>query len=166
MLDKKAGMGICGFLKNDACSDVSVVNTIVAGTDFYGFATPGHVCGVTSDRSFYNNTAHSIRGQGVAVFPSTAAQATCMEGSNFNVYKAIEAGVFTFYSTKQAIFKNIVVLDSGFGTTLQLGMEGDDLQITVQDSYIYGEVESHDCPYSGYCKDHPEDETCVMKTGV
>ena len=91
MLDKKAGMAICGFILNDVCTDVNVINSLVAGTDFYGFAAPGHNCGDNLDRSFYNNTAHSINGQAFAIFPipGNSQHALCYEGSHFNAYKAM-----------------------------------------------------------------------------
>jgi len=65
-----SGLGICGFTVGDMCYNLKIQDNIVAGAEFYGFASPGHNCDNSSDDTFKNNVAHSIRGYGAAIFPN------------------------------------------------------------------------------------------------
>jgi hypothetical protein len=120
MVDPRAGMAICGFITSDVCSDITVTNNLIAGTSFYGVAAPGHDCNDAADSTFKNNVIHSVDGVGVTFFPNPnlAKSGTCYEGSYTTVYKATQAGVFTYYSTKAVQLNNLVLIDNGFGALL------------------------------------------------
>jgi hypothetical protein len=45
---------------NDVCTDIFVINNIVAGVEQAAYIANGHDCGAVNDKSFRNNTAHSI----------------------------------------------------------------------------------------------------------
>ena len=44
IIDKKAGLAVCS-LRETICSDLSIVNNLIAGTAYAGFIVPGHNCG-------------------------------------------------------------------------------------------------------------------------
>lgn len=92
--DPKVGISVCAFNYGDKCKNVKVLNNIVAGTDFAGFATYGHNCG-NYDNTFKNNIAHSINGIGAIIFPdfTRPEQSTCYEASYFIGYKNFESGI-------------------------------------------------------------------------
>ena len=87
--DLGAGISACGYTEGDFCSDIKVLNNIVAGVLFTGYVSFGHKCGDYSNPNFKNNVAHSIKGTGAIIFPDTSdsEQNNCMEGSYFSAYK-------------------------------------------------------------------------------
>jgi hypothetical protein len=46
----------------DSCSNIYIQNNIVAGAMYAGFISPGQDCGDDSNVNFFNNVAHSIKG--------------------------------------------------------------------------------------------------------
>mmetsp|Transcript_20915 Transcript_20915/g.32411 ORF Transcript_20915/g.32411 Transcript_20915/m.32411 type:complete len:81 (+) Transcript_20915:1997-2239(+) len=80
-----------------------MINNIVAGAPFSGFATRAHTCGEhDTQQVFRNNTAHSIMdpGGGYGIFiekdPWNKAHDTCIAGSHFNAYKCTHQGLATY----------------------------------------------------------------------
>lgn len=55
---------------SDVCTDIFIINNIVAAVDKAGYIAYGHICGDDNDRAFKNNTAHSITGVGAVIFPN------------------------------------------------------------------------------------------------
>lgn len=94
-VDKEAGMAICSYNEPDSCSDISVINNIVAGVRYTGYAMFGHNCGESATQTvFRNNVAHSVDGVASghgALFTTSdaliAQHATCFEASYFTAYK-------------------------------------------------------------------------------
>jgi hypothetical protein len=88
-VDKMGGFIICSYVMGEICNDITIINNIVAGAFFYGFAAPGHTCGDESDLTFHNNLAHSINGPGAFIYPNPILpdSATCIEASYFTAYK-------------------------------------------------------------------------------
>jgi hypothetical protein len=75
-VDRRAGVAICS-LDAGVCSGLKIINNIVAGTTFSGYAMVADDCNSTQATSkFWNNIAHSINApqisQGVYVFPDPA----------------------------------------------------------------------------------------------
>lgn len=58
-VDPRAGFAICGINYGDKCEDLTIVNNIVAGAVYTGFASPVNSCGVYGN-TFRNNIAHSV----------------------------------------------------------------------------------------------------------
>ena len=90
-VDKESCFNICTFqVTNPKCTNVNVINSIVAGCPFAGFVVRGHDCGLSAtQQSFRNNVAHSIDGTGAHIVPDNfvTSHATCYEGSYFSAYK-------------------------------------------------------------------------------
>jgi len=91
--DKESCFSICTWFKagmNAKCTNVNVINSIVAGCPFAGFVVRGHDCGLSAtQQSFRNNVAHSIAGTGAHIVPDeyVPGHKTCYEGSYFSAYK-------------------------------------------------------------------------------
>lgn len=41
----RGGVSICAFNYGDKCQDIRVLNNIVGGVDYTGYAAFGHICG-------------------------------------------------------------------------------------------------------------------------
>ncbi len=67
-IDVEAGILGCALEEGDRCYDISIKNNIVAGSTTTGYSAYAHECGDYSRKVFYNNTAHSIEGNGAIVF--------------------------------------------------------------------------------------------------
>lgn len=80
---------MCGAEDGDYCTDIFCLNNIVSGSTMVAFVAPAHKCGVYDVPIFWNNTAHSIDGNGAQIFkhPADSTQGTCLEGSHFAAYK-------------------------------------------------------------------------------
>jgi hypothetical protein len=70
--DVDAGISACAYNEGDYCTDIYLLNNIVAGTTTAAFVAMGHECGVYNVPIFYNNTAHSIKGNGAQIFKHPA----------------------------------------------------------------------------------------------
>lgn len=105
-VDPSCALAVCTYNWPDYCSGVSATNNILAGAIYVGIAAIARKCGDTSDLSFKNNVAHSIRGTGAIVAPdmNDPAQTTCFEGSDFTAYKNTEGGfiMYNYALTVQA----------------------------------------------------------------
>ena len=94
-VDKESCFSVCTWFPpgfNAKCTNVNVINSIVAGCPFAGFVVRGHECGQSAtQQSFRNNVAHSIDGAGAHIVPDTfvASHSTCYEGSHFKAYKTV-----------------------------------------------------------------------------
>lgn len=73
MMDIVGGLISCAYIPGDFCTGISIINNIVAGIYFYGYAAYGHDCGDTTSNNFRNNTAHSIDGVGATIFQDPAS---------------------------------------------------------------------------------------------
>lgn len=98
--DPRAGLSVCGYNYPDVCSKITVVNNIVAGTYYAGFAGMlAHTCGESATQNvFRNNIAHSVEGNGAVIYPNVENfdDATCFEASYFTAYKCSEVGAVTY----------------------------------------------------------------------
>lgn len=117
------GLISCALINPDSCSDVSVINNIVAGVNYTGFAAYGHECNKYTSKNFKNNTAHSVAGTGAVIFPdpNSVEQRTCMEGSYFYAYKNKEDGAVSFFNYKEVQYSNMIFIDNAFGPTVMVG---------------------------------------------
>lgn len=68
MMDLVGGIISCAYRVPDFCTDISIINNIVAGVYFYAYAAYGHDCDDTTSNNFRNNIAHSIDGVGASIF--------------------------------------------------------------------------------------------------
>ena len=73
ILEPRAGISACADGEGLICSNLKIVNNIVAGAPYGGFVVPGHDCGDSTQEIFKNNVAHSIDGTkggtGAIIFP-------------------------------------------------------------------------------------------------
>jgi hypothetical protein len=61
--DKEGGFVTCTyFSESEVCSNIKVMNNIVAGAHWTGFTAYAHECGSYTSNTFKNNVAHSIAG--------------------------------------------------------------------------------------------------------
>jgi glucokinase len=104
------------------CSDISIVNNIVAGASYAGYVVTAHECGDKDQKHFRDNIAHSIigpnSGLGAAIFPDPAKPSqttTCYEASRFTAYKCLEFGIFAFYRGVHVKFTNMTMIDNRHG---------------------------------------------------
>lgn len=164
--DVVGGILACAYVTGD-CSDISVINNIVAGTTFVGFAGYGHECNKYTSKAFKNNTAHSIEGVGAVIFqdPNEASQRVCMEGSYFYAYKTTEDGAISYFSYKEVQYSNMIFIDCGYGPNTLVGQEGDDLVARMKSIKIYGESPARDCFYEGEC-DSRWHAGCTSRNGM
>ena len=92
-IDPRAAITICALEGGNKCSDIRVINNIVAGAAYAGFIIMGHDCGNYNQDIFKNNIAHSIEGykggMGAVIYPDPmkSSHSTCFEGSYFTAYK-------------------------------------------------------------------------------
>ncbi len=102
---------------------VMVTNNIVSAVHYAGYVAPGHDCDVYAQDHFKNNIAHSVKGAGAIIFPNplSSSQKTCMEGSFFIAYKVTEEAVVSYFSTLNAKFSHMIMIDNGQGPTLMIG---------------------------------------------
>ena len=97
-IDVEAGILGCALEEGDRCQDIFILNNIVAGTTTTGYSAYAHECNDYSKKVFFNNTAHSVDGNGAIIFrnPSSDKQGECLEGSFFTAYKCTSAGAVTY----------------------------------------------------------------------
>ena len=166
-MDKAGGFIVCSFDEGEQCSGVRVTNNIVAGAHFYGFSAPGHSCGEYASSGFVNNVAHSVEGPGAHIFADTNNKdsGTCFEGSYFTAYKCSQDGVVTYASTDSVIFSHMVLIDNGWGASINIGREGDKLTALFKSSVVYGETEARDCIRPNYCAGNTQGLGCIQKHG-
>lgn len=162
LLDKKAGLSVCAY-RGTACSDLSIVNNLVAGTAYAGFIVPGHNCADENQKVFRDNTAHSIygtnnEGHGAIIYanPGNPSLTKCMQGSHFTAWKCHNQGAYAFSQTKAVVMSDMTMIDNvkGFGATIASGDEYNGAEIQINNNFIYGEApEISDCPEDGsYCQ--------------
>mmetsp|Transcript_29264 Transcript_29264/g.28396 ORF Transcript_29264/g.28396 Transcript_29264/m.28396 type:complete len:151 (-) Transcript_29264:1155-1607(-) len=128
--DQLSAVAICGYTQGDYCSDLHIVNNIMAGSVMYGAAAPGHLCDDDDDYTFANNVVHSVFGWGIAIFPwdGSSALAECLEGSKLVAYKNSEAGVYSFFNTHRLQLRDMTLIDNGNSV---IGMIGNGENIWV-----------------------------------
>lgn len=54
-------------------------------------------------------------------------------------------GAIVVAPTKEIRFKNMVLIDNGYGTGIMMGREGNDLKVKMSNIKYYGETEHKDC---------------------
>jgi len=76
MADREACISICAYPdKPDACSDISLTNSVVAGCRFAGVIAMGHECGESETQKIVKNVvAHSVSGSGFHIYPDVTKQ--------------------------------------------------------------------------------------------
>lgn len=122
-LELTGGIFSCAENFPDSCSDISITNNIVAGSDFSGYVVYGHSCNDPNSNNFKNNFAHSIKGTGAIIYPdpNDAAQSDCMEGSDFYAYKNVFDGAVSGFLYKTVQYRDMVFVDNGYGPSLLHG---------------------------------------------
>lgn len=160
-IDKEACVAYGSYVSSEKGSpsyDMTFMNNIAAGCPFAGFIAPGHTCGDTESRAFYNNIAHSVGGYGSYMYPNPAdSTSSCFEVSNIIAYKVSEPCVVTFVKTKEHNAHSITCIDNEKGVSLNTAaQELDEVDINFFDSHIYGGTKALDCPQGSgdecYCK--------------
>ena len=63
-VDKAGAVSICAYFEPDTiCSNIKVTNNIAGATVYAGFVGAiAHTCGDTTQTSFKDNVAHSVKG--------------------------------------------------------------------------------------------------------
>lgn len=168
-LDKKAGLAVC-TVRETLCTDLSIVNNLVAGVAYAGFMVPGHKCGDTEQKIFRDNTAHSIagpvnEGHGAIIYGNKGMEEGapkkwvkfCVAGSHFTAWKCHNQGAMAFNMIPKVIMSDMTMIDNkgGFGATVaqRPAKEYNGQNVLLENNHIYGETEEiSDCPPDGsYC---------------
>ena len=72
LVHKEACYSICALEANNQCSNTKLKNSVAAGCPYAGFVAPGSSCDDNDndqEHAFYNNTAHSVAGNGALIYP-------------------------------------------------------------------------------------------------
>ena len=142
-VDPSAALMVCGYNYPDVCSKMTITNNIVAGSFYCGIASLARVCDDTSDLSFFNNVAHSVKGNGAFVYPDLNNQniLTCFEANNYTAYKNTEAGIISYEFSANINYNNMILIDNGYGfTVMNGGSDGDNMWIKTNNIKMYGET--------------------------
>lgn len=91
----------CANYLNDVCSQIHILNNVMAGVeaafgaDTSAYSVMPNDCGDTKNVVFKNNVAHSIDGYGAIIFRNgtSDSQLDCIEASWFTAYKCSLAGI-------------------------------------------------------------------------
>lgn len=80
-----------------------------------------------------------------------------MEGSHFTAYKTAEVGLGIYVDSAEIRMSHMTMIDNTKGVSLhaQTGLEEREQLVVLEDSYIYGEAGSDDCPpkpHKCWCK--------------
>ena len=51
----------------------------------------------------------------------------------------------------RAVFSNMILIDNGYGASLYVGLDGDDLWAVMKNMIFYGETEVSDCDQGRIC---------------
>jgi hypothetical protein len=162
MVDKEGVFSMCAYFnsKDSACFDNSITNSIAFGGLYAGFVVPGHDCDDSSGQTrFRDNIAHSMDGSGAYIFPDGNGNdhGTCYEGSHFAAYKCDQTGVGAHFASQEIRMSHITSIDNLLGINIQTAGEVDKILSVLQDSYIYGETETEDCPDDHDCYCQPKE---------
>lgn len=154
-IDKEACVAYSSYRSNDSGSasyDITFTDNVAAGCVFAGFVAPGHECDDVNQVSFRNNVAHSIggvdSGYGAYVYANPAHKTSqCFETSHFTAYKTRGSCVTSFVSTFDHRAHDFTCIDGELGISFSTGgMERDEVEMSLWDSYFFGESKSEDCP--------------------
>jgi hypothetical protein len=123
MVDISGGIIACAADQLDVCSDIFVLNNIVAGTFFSGYVAYGHNCSNYSQPFFRNNLAHSIKGTGAVIFknPNFPEQKDCLEGSYFTAYKVTLEAAVSYFKYREIRHSHMISIDNGMGPLGNVG---------------------------------------------
>ncbi|CDW80878.1 ipt tig domain containing protein [Stylonychia lemnae] len=168
VFEPTGGILVCTEL-GDTCLDISLVNNVVSGAPFTGYAMYGYACGEKDSNVFRDNIAHSIKDTGAIIFAnkSDPRQFTCMQASRFAAYKCGLDGAIAFnhQAYKKIIFSQMTFIDNGYGGTPMVAIEGDDLEAEMRDSFFYGESDARDCMIENEC--HTQNSyACIHKSAL
>jgi hypothetical protein len=90
-----------------------------------------------------------------------------MEASSFKAYKCTNDGAVSLFATKKLIWTDFVMIDNHFGTAALIGMEGEKMEIVVENSKFYGESPARDCDSKDQCKQGSTgDAVCVDRNAM
>lgn len=73
VFEPTGGIISCAETPGEVCFDIKILNNVVSGCVFTGYAAFGHECGDYKTDVFKNNIAHSIRDTGAIIFPNTSS---------------------------------------------------------------------------------------------
>ena len=112
MGDPVAAIAGCGHTPNDKCTDIIIINNVVAsvepaGIDTTGYTVMHHKCGYSATQMvFRDNVAHSVHGYGAIIFrnESEPDERVCIEASYFTAYKCQLAGIVSNQATNNVMF--------------------------------------------------------------
>lgn len=83
--------------------------------------------------------------------PADDSHAQCYEASHFSAYKLSVAAVNSFQVTAKTVLSHMTLVDNHYGFAVNIVCPGDyaENEIVINDSYMYGESISPDCPQNG-----------------
>lgn len=89
----------------------------------------------------------------MVTFPNPAddTHAQCYEASHFSAYKITVAAVNSFQVTHKTVLSHMTLVDNHYGFAINIVCPDDyaENEIVINDSYMYGESISPDCPQNG-----------------
>lgn len=136
LTDPAVALYVCG--KKAGCTNPKIRNNRISGIGSsigVAFLYPTHACGATS--MIANNTVHSST---IGAYPyKNGGAGDCAEASHIDAYKCSQDGIVHVLGHRNLIFKNMKVMDCGYGIAAFVGGNKDYGKIEVKDSLIVGE---------------------------
>ena len=115
---------------------VSVTNNLCQGSDLHGFALSYVPCDRIDEYAFAGNTAGSTS----TAFIFQKVSGTCQAAAGIRAYASGIGQIASSVSTKELMFDNFIIADSGRGATLRFGHGGrrnnEDFTGHLKNSYI------------------------------
>lgn len=98
----------------------------MAGAVYSGISTFAHSCS-NYGNTFSNNLVHSVDGNGFILIPdpSKSDHSSCFEASNFTAYKNREAGIISFFESKEIRITTATLIDNGASLNILLASPDD-----------------------------------------
>lgn len=148
-VDKEACVAYSSYFKGAPSYDIIFTDNIAAGCVYAGFVAPGHECGDSNQKSFRNNVAHSVGGEGYGahIYQNPADKTSkCFEMSHFTAYKCQSVCFVAWGVTSEERVHDMTCVDNRLGVSMNIGGEREEAEIAMWDSEVWGEAGAEDCP--------------------
>ncbi|XP_060084827.1 fibrocystin-L-like, partial [Ylistrum balloti] len=125
---------------------IIIEDNVVAGAERVAYRLGAIECGAVG---YGSNLAHSSL-MGFGIFPEDKLTVSCVQISNFTVWKSRDGGIF-YENSPSAEIKDVVLVENTVGTApfivgpSAVGHETADKYVLIKDSTIVGATTSFDC---------------------